>query len=291
MMENALKKFWSVAAAIMALSLMFAGPMTAQVNITTKKMKIADFETRTTKVVLGGTDMFNLSFKNEISRRWRVSPYEFITLDEYESVKNNPNYYFLMPMDSRLQKEAEPGITVLSLFKGGSDDPKDAKARIEIISFPLCSSESPSGRELTFLPAIIDIIQEYATDAVRSDMVGYAGLDSFPVKLNKAAGKTIHFSRTDLDGADISDGKWEEKGISIVSDDEADEIFASEQPGALVSYVVAPTTPEKNSVCYKMLISADTHEIFFLKKHKVGPGCRIGFQENDLSLISKLKKK
>lgn len=286
MMRNAMKNFWAAAAVFLAAFLLFAETAGAQATITTKKKKIADFETRTTKMVLAGNDMFNLSFKNEVARRWRVSPYEFISTEEYETVKSNPNYYFLMPMDCKFRKESEPGLTVLSLFKGGTDD-----TRIEVISFPISSSSSPSGRELVLLPAVIDIIQEYALDAVKSDMVGYAGLDSFPVKIGKALGKAIYFSRDDISDDVAIDDSWSGKGIHVVSEDEADEIFSKEDPDALVSFVIAPAAPEKNSICYKLIVDAGTHEVYYLKKHKIGPACKTGFQAGDMSSIAKMKKK
>ena len=285
------KKFIAVLVPAFAALLLFSLPAGAQADISTRKKKISDFETKTTKVVLGGNDMFNLALKNEVARRWRVSPYEFISPQEFESTRTNANYYFLVPLNVRQSKEEEPGLMVLSLLKGGSDNPKDADETINVIDFPICPADNPSGREYVFLPAFIDIIQDFVLDAIRSDMVSYGGLDSFPIKLGKASKMTIFISSDDLGKEVEVDASWEEKGIEIVSEEEADRIFSEGRSGAIVSYVVAPDTPDKSSLCYKMLISADTHEVFYLKKHKLGPAGDVGLQKKDMFFISKMKKK
>ena len=61
----------------------------------TRKARLEDFPTRTLKVVAGGNSFLELSLKEEISSRWRVSPFEFCTVGEYESLKEDNGYYFL----------------------------------------------------------------------------------------------------------------------------------------------------------------------------------------------------
>ena len=64
----------------------------AQAQINTKKVKISDFTEKITKVVLSGNSFFDSYFQEEISSRWRVSPYEFCTLEEFETLKTDDNY-------------------------------------------------------------------------------------------------------------------------------------------------------------------------------------------------------
>ena len=59
----------------------------AQAQINTKKVQIGDFTQKVTKIVLNGNPFYDASLKEEIAARWRISPYEFCTLDEFETVK------------------------------------------------------------------------------------------------------------------------------------------------------------------------------------------------------------
>ena len=264
----------------------------AQATINTKKVRISDFTTKTTKVVLSGSEMFNLSLKDEVSRRWRVTPFEFCTPEEFESIKTNQNYYFLMPVDSRLKKETAPGVSELRLFKGGTEGGKNPQTDVvEVVSVPYGPSDYPTGREFTFLPAILDVIQCYAMDATASDRVAYGTLTGYATNIMKASGKTVYISSDDLTAAAAATQGLQEKGVLIKDEDEVDNVFASETADALVGYVVAPTNPEKNSVCYKMIFAADTHELFYFEKHTLkGSSDAAGFLPFDLKIISNRKK-
>ena len=63
--------------------------MNAQAQINTKMAKIEDFTEKVTEVVLTGNMFFDQVFKDEVSNRWRISPFEFCTLDEFENMKSS----------------------------------------------------------------------------------------------------------------------------------------------------------------------------------------------------------
>lgn len=67
----------------------------AQGKVYTRKARIADFPTCTTKIVSGGDSFLDIAFRKEMSTRWRISPYEFCTQSEYEKLKSNNSLYFL----------------------------------------------------------------------------------------------------------------------------------------------------------------------------------------------------
>ena len=54
----------------------------AQAKFTTRKEKLSDLMYKTTKVVLTGNELLDESFKEEVIRRWRITPYEFCTFDD-----------------------------------------------------------------------------------------------------------------------------------------------------------------------------------------------------------------
>ena len=90
-----MKKFYILLIAIVLIPAICS----AQAKVYTKKVKLSDFPTKTTKVVLTGNDMLDNPLKNEVARRWHISPYEFCTIAEYDSIKTSPDYYFLRMVD------------------------------------------------------------------------------------------------------------------------------------------------------------------------------------------------
>lgn len=276
-----MRKFLFALAAALIAAAALPEDIAAQVQITTKKVKIRDFTTKTTKVVLCGNDFLNTALSEEVSRRWIVSPFEFCTFEEYDKIKEDDKYYFLIPQTNKLRKETEPGITVLSLVKGGKPD--DA---IEIVSAPICSSKDSDGREIIYVSGVLNIIQNFAADAMVSDKVNLGGLSGYAKGTGKAKGKTIVISEGDLTGSAISAKSRYSKAIEFLPEDEADRIFEEETPNTIVGYVVAPAEPQKGSACYLYLISADTHELYMFVRYKLSAGGETGFRPADLKRIA-----
>ena len=53
-----------------------------------------------------------------------------------------------------------------------------------------------------------------------------------------------------------------------VNSEDVDTIFQEGTPGAVVGIVIAPTAISFRSYCYKMLISAETHELYYYGRTK-----------------------
>lgn len=261
----------------------------AQAQITTKKVKIEDFTQKVTKVVLNGNPFYDTSFKDEVAARWRISPYEFCTLEEFEGLKGNDSYYFLILTQGQFRKETAPGLQFISLVKGGQGADKGIGDMLEVVSLPFASAEYPSGRELIFLPAFLDIIQNHTLEAMENDFNAYGGLSNTAQKLGKAGKMDIVISEDDLNSL-VSEGMTDSEGMIITDEDDADSYMLDEVSGTLVSYVVAPSEPVKGSFCYKMLIDAQTHELYYYRKHKISPKAGVGFLPEDIERIHKARK-
>ena len=90
-----------------------------QAQINTKKVKLGDFTQKVTKVVLSGNEFMDSALKDEVTARWRISPYEFCTLEEFSSMKTSGDYYFLIITNGQFKKDSSPTIQFLTLVKGG----------------------------------------------------------------------------------------------------------------------------------------------------------------------------
>lgn len=264
----------------------------AQAQITTKKVKLEDFTQKITKIVLNGNPFYDTSLKEEIAARWRISPYEFCTLEEFDKLKGNDRYYFLMLIQGQFRKETAPGLQFLSLVKGGQGADKGIDEMLEVVSLPFASAEYPTGRELVFLPALLDIIQNYTLQAMENDFNAYGGLSNTVQKLSKSSGMTIVFSEDDLNSMvskAVTDQLFDRTMI-LTDEDDADSYMLDNVSGTLVSYVVVPTEPMKGSYCYKMLIDAQTHELYYYRKHKISAKTGAGFLPEDIEKITKARK-
>jgi len=246
-----------LALAIAALAMLLSPVLChGQMKLYTKKARMDDFTTKTTKVVAAGQDMIALAIQEEIRSRWHVSPYEFCSTNEYEALKDDNSFYFLL-------LEKEDGIIFLNLSKGGKPDESDKKKTpFEVVRIPVIDENGESGLGFTFIGAAVDVIQQFAVDAMESDRVGYAGLSAYKAK--NLRGKTV-----------------------ILGREQAEQALAANALDNVVGIVVAPTIVNFRSFCYKMLVTADTHELVYFSKERYDNPSKKQFSDKDAEHFTK----
>ncbi len=270
---------------------LFCFALLAQGTVTTRKYRLNDFTDKVTQVVLSGNSILDGALRQEVSRTWTASAFEFCTPAEFEARKTQDRFYFLLLTDTRSNENADPGITFLTLVKG---DPaaKDGLAKMpEIISLPVCAAEGNSGRELVYLGALVSAVQQFTLAAMQSEKTAYQMEDWFNENYAKdGKAKRIYLSITDI-APQVSerDGdKYLDDDILLCDDEEeADKMFQLGSYNTLVGFVVAPSVPTSDSWCYKMLIDAENHSLYYLRRHKVSNRSGVGFLTDDLKRMAK----
>ena len=273
-----------------ALAVFLCIGLSAQGTITTRKYRFSDFTDKITKVVMSGNEIMDSALRQEIVDRWTASPFEFCTADEFKKLKSSADYYFLLAAEGRFKGETEPGIVFLTLLKGGSEHPDDINTLTEVISLPLCAAGTGSGREIVFLPALVRNIQDFVLRAMESEKVAYQGQGWFDENYARKGGiKQIFLAEEDLSPkvTEKDRQKFLDEDIRLCDEDEADEAFLAGAYNTLVSYVVAPSEPVAGSRCYKMLIEADSHRLYYIHKHKITAKTGTGFLAEDLRRMAK----
>lgn len=259
-----------------------------QAQINTKKVKISDFTQKITKVVLTGNMFYDSSLEDEIVSRWKVSPYEFCSMQEFETLKGNDEYYFLITTNGQFKKESEPGLQFLTLVKGGEKAESGIDDMLEIVSLPICSANDPSGRETTFFPAFLDIIQNYALDSMEKDVSAYIGLSNYSLNLAETKGLTIIFSENDLSQEITKDlqEKYLDQKMIVTDEDTADRYMSDMTADTAISYVAVPSEAKPGAYCYKMLIDSQSHKLYYFKKHRITKKIGSGFLAEDIRRIA-----
>lgn len=218
-------------AALLLLPLLTFG----QAKVYTRKAKLEDFTVKTTKVVSNGQALVEINLRDEVTSRWRLSSYEFCSVDDYDKFKNDNSYYFLRLI-------SDGGLSFLALEKGGKEEDADRfKRPFEIVRIPIGATGMFLGADIIYMDAFIDIIQNFTEDAMGSDRSGYLGLET-------CNSRSL-------------------KGKSVCLDEEkAAAAYAEQQPDTLVPVCFAPAPG--GEWCYKMLIDAETHELMYFNKVK-----------------------
>lgn len=210
-----------------------------QGRVYTRKAKLEDFASRTTKVVLTGMPVLDIILKEEISSRWRISPYEFCTAADYERYKGRDLYYFL-----RFAKDSD--FMYLIISKGGLESSEDPRAvAFDVLKMPVAPSDNSGGQELIYMPAFIDIAQDFMVKAIESDRIAYGGLKSVASK-RSTRGRLIYLN---------------EEG--------AGRAFESSEKQALCGIIIQPAENGSRNYCYKMLIGSDDHMLYYYRRQRI----------------------
>ena len=257
----------------------------AQGRVTTRKHLFSDFPDKITKVVMTGGDVLDGALRQEVMDRWTASPFEFCPADEYASLRKSDAYYFLLVTDGQAKGEDEPMVRFLTLEKGGADSGDNVALRTEVISLPLCPVKGGDGRELVFLPAMVQGIQDFALKAGESEKVAYSKTNWFNENYDRLGRiKRIYLAEEDLServsGKDRA--KYLDEDIIVCSADEADKAYTDKTYNTLVSYTVSAGVWS-----YKMLFEADTDTLFYFRKHKITARSGEGFTSDDLKRMAR----
>ncbi len=258
-----------------------------QAQINTKKMKIADFTQKITKVVLTGNEFFDMALQNEITMGWRISPYEFCTMEEFEEYRTGDEFYFLVNVNGKFRKDNIPTISYLTLVKGGQGAEGGIDKMLEVVSMPVASAQSPSGREFVFLPALLEIIQNYTLASMENDVNAYGGLGTITQKIEKGSGFMAVFTEEDICPSvyDMEKVEFFDDELFITDETKADSYMLDRADNTLVGYVVAPSEPMPGATYYKMLINARTYQLYYFAQDKVSRKEGAGFMPADIKKI------
>lgn len=235
----------------------------AQAKIYTKKMKVADFTEKTLKVVLSGSEMTDVPFKAEVIKRWKLSPYEFCTQEEFHTLKTDPNYYFMFIVGKKDE------LDHLEVVKGNPNPGENLEKMLSVVSLPIRATGNKSIRYLVYLGAYLDFFQTFISEAMVNDIIGYSGLSRKALNARATEGSTFLLADCDLARQSI-DGetqvKMEQTRMRVVSEEDATEALLNASPSTLVSYCIRPVNIPKYKYYYTFLIGADDHKLYYCRK-------------------------
>lgn len=254
-----------------------------------KKDDLKNFSAKTTQVVVqGNSSLDDLMLMNAIKNHWHLSPYEFCNMEKFEEIKTDTNYFFLMKVDGQFSKEHEPAMEFLTLVKGSEKASGGLDKMPEVLSLPYRPLNDDSGDSFEYLAPFINIIQAHILKVQRNKLSAYIGISAYSDGMNGASSKEILFCQDGFN-FEVTQEMLDEdfKGKArLVTKDEIGKALKERRPETLVSVIVAPNVNQRGSYCFKMLISADTWELYLYRKHKMSGKSGAGFTKEDYKRIA-----
>jgi len=260
----------------------------AQKFIRETRNTFTSFGTKITKVVIPSTTLADMVLRDAVNKGWRISPFEFCDSQEYEALKNDTSYFFLMRVDGRFKNELEPKIEYLTLIQGGPEVKRGTYSNKNIVTLPVQETGDVSGANLHLIPIYIDIIQNHIYKIQNDVSLAFKGNLFYADKVTDVIGRDLLIASEFLSytpgNSEISDlfkGK-----AKLVSEEDVEDAIIGNKKNTVVTVLIKPRGNSRGSYCYKMLVSTDSHELLFFRRHKISLLLPAGFTKEDIRKIS-----
>ena len=254
--------------------------------------EIKQFNASKTCVVLEDDPFssYNIYIKDAVKAYWKITPYEFITVKDFNVRRLNPAYSFIVITQTNFDKDKSHGLYNFINLLQGKDVNKLAEMP-EICAIPL-SFAGVSDLEYSYkLGAIVSFMQKHAQMISEDPSLTLRKyLKYYNKNIPDIKNKTILVEQDDLtpEISTIEKIKAIYSGnIEIVTNDEIIKAIENKTPDTVILHKVGPMGDRNSGYCFIMLIGTDDSELYYYNLHMVDKANPNGLLPDDLKRLEK----
>lgn len=256
------------------------------------KEEIQQFSVSKTCVVLEDDpfSVFNQYIKEAVQAFWKITPYEFIEVKDFNLRRRDPQYSFIVLTQTNFEKDKANGLfNFLNLLQGQKVG--SIGEMPEICAIPLSFAGEEDLDYGYKLGAILSFMQKHA-EMIKADpsLTGRKYLKYYNKFIPDVAGKTILVKQEDLSPqiSTIEDIKaiYGNK-IEIVSEEDIVKAIETKAPATVILHKVGPVGEDTGSgYCFKMLIGTDDANMYYYNQHVINKTNPNGLLAADLKRLA-----
>ena len=281
-----MKKYLSGLALLFVSAMLFAQAPFPSSN------EIKQFTASKTCVVLENNQFssYNAYIKQAVKEFWKITPYEFIEVTEFNVRRLNPSYSFIVLTETNFEKDKSNSVfNFINLLQGKDVDKLGEMP--EICAIPLSFAGEDDLEYGYKLGAILSFIQNHAKMiADDPSLTGRRYLRYYNKNIPDVAGRKILVKQEDLspDIGTIERIKLIYSGnIEIVSEETIVKAIQERTPNTLILHKVGPVGDRNSGYCFKMLIGTDNANMYYYNQHMIDRNNPNGFLPADLKRLAK----
>jgi hypothetical protein len=256
------------------------------------KDEIKQFDASKTCIVLEDNPFseYNLTIKDAVNSYWKITPFEFIAVKDFNVRRLNPAYSFIVITQTNFEKDKTNAIyNFINLLQGKNVNKLGEMP--EICAIPL-SFAGASDLDYSYkLGAILLFMQRHAK-MISEDpsLTGRKYLNYYNKNIPDVKNKTILIKQEDL-APDIASSDLIKRvythNIEIVTEDDIIKAIEVKTPNTLIFHKVGPMGKKVGGFCFKMLIGTDDSELYYYNQHKIEPDSPNALLPADLKKLEK----
>jgi hypothetical protein len=257
------------------------------------KAEIKQFGESKTCVVLEDDPFssFNSFIKAAMKEYWKVTPYEFIDVREFNTRRLKPAYSFIVLTETNYEKDKSNSVfNFINLLQGKNVNKLGEMP--EICAVPLSFAGEDDLEYGYKLGAILEFMQKHAQLIMEDpSKTGRKYLKFYNENVPLLATKTILVKQEDL-SPEISTIErikaiYSNK-IKIVPEEEIVKAIETKAPNTVILHKVGPVGEKQDEgYCFKMLIGTDDANMYYYNMHKIDKDDPNGFLPSDLKRLAR----
>ncbi len=234
---------------------------------------------------------YNPAIRAAVTEFWKLTPYEFITIDEFNKRRQEPSWSFLVLTESFYERDKTgSSFSFLNLLLGKKV--RNLEDMPEFCAIPLDFAGEDADADYGYkLGLLVEFIQQHAKVIIENPKTpGVRFLRYYNQFVPEIEGKTILAREIDM-AASISS---EEEIRAIYSGDfrlvEESEIMksiAERRPNTLILHKVGPPDEVRGAYVFKILIGTEDARMYYFNNHKIDQRNPNGFLPADLRRIGR----
>ena len=250
------------------------------------------FKASTTCVVMEDNpfSFYNAEIKTAVEKYWKVTPVRFITVNEFNVMRNDPAYSFIVLTITNFSNDKSgSAYDFLNLLLGADVDELDQLP--EFCAIPLSFAGAPE-EEYSYKLGLIVRFMQYHADLVTKNPSTPAlrYLRYYDKNVPEVSKKTILIREVDL-APEISTEErikaYYPYKVRIVDEEEIIKAVENKEKDVLIFHKVGPDGSKQTGTCLKMLIGTDDAIMYYYDTHLVSSKFANGMLISDLKRIAR----
>ncbi len=255
--------------------------------------EIKQFSESKTCVVLEDDPLsdFNFYIKDAMKEYWKVTPYEFISVSDFNVQRIKNTLSFIVLTDTNYDRDKSNSVfNFINLLQGKDVDKLGEMP--EICAVPLSFAGKEDIEYGYKLGAILSFMQKHAQLIMEDpSKTGRKYLKYYNENIPAVMGRTILIKQEDL-APEI--GTIEKikavysNKVEIVSEEDIVKAIQNKTPNTLILHKVGPVGERiSEGYCFKMLIGTDDANMYYYNLHSIDKNNPNGFLPADLKRLAR----
>jgi hypothetical protein len=233
---------------------------------------------------------YNAEIRDAVDKYWKVTPVKYITVEEFNVMRNDPSYSFLVLTITNFSND-KSGSTYdfLNLLQGADVDELDQLP--EFCAIPLCFSGAPE-EEYSYKLGLIIRFMEYHAELVMKNpsTTALRYLKYYNKNVPEIRNKTILVREDDL-APEVNTleriAVHYPYKVRIVDEEEIIRAIEEKEKDVLIVHKVGPDGVKQTGTCMKTLIGTDDAVMYYYDSHMVDSKNASGLLISDLKRLAR----